>query len=141
MFSLNHRINGLVPLYEKLGKVKYLERQMAKPMRKWAQQTIDNKLAGMSQYPPPPAGSQYVRTGRLGKSWGFTQPAFQGRVIKMSIFNKTPYSVYVLGDSKGKRQAWMHKGRWWKAVYRIRRERPKLTKMAEKVIEHLWGQT
>ena len=140
MFSINHRINGLAALYDKLDKAKYLERKMARPMKRWAQQTIDNKLAGRSQYPSPPPGSRYTRTGRLGKSWGHTQPTLSGRVVKMSIYNRTPYAIYVHGDSKGQRQAWMHKGRWWKAVYRIRRERPKLTKMAEKVIERLWSE-
>ena len=78
----------------------------------WAGEVITNRLAGQGNYPPPPAGSTYQRTGQLGMGWG--NPISTGRGEYM-FKNDTPYGGYVVGDD----QAFMHRGRWWVASQRI----------------------
>lgn len=60
--------------------------------------------ADIKTYPSPPAGSRYVRTGTLGRSW-----AQQVQRMQAIIGNVTAYAPYVQGATE---QAWMHKGRW-----------------------------
>ena len=60
--------------------------------------------ADIKRYPPPPAGSSYIRTGTLGRSW-----ASKVQRREAIIGNVTPYGPYVQGATE---QAWMHKGRW-----------------------------
>lgn len=77
----------------------------------WASWTLRSRLQGTMQYPPPPSGSTYHRTGQLGSRWTIRE-AGSGMY---AFENPTPYAGYVVGDE----QAWMHRGRWWKASERI----------------------
>jgi hypothetical protein len=61
----------------------------------------------MKDYPPPPFGSSYIRTGRLGGGWNITR-----RSNGYTIRNSTTYTKYVVGNAYGLEQAWMHVGRW-----------------------------
>jgi len=78
----------------------------------WVLRTL---LKGRQFYPPERPGQRYRRTGELGDSWGQRQ---YGR-YHVTFHNKTPYASYVVGDSEGKGQAWMHRDRWWLAMERI----------------------
>ena len=62
--------------------------------------------ADIKQYPAPPAGSSYVRTGTLGASR--TKRVDRG-ALRAIIGSNIRYAPYV---QDADRQAWMHKGRW-----------------------------
>jgi hypothetical protein len=95
-------------------------------MQPWTQ-GVRGKLRATA-YPPRRPGQKYVRTGRLANSWS-AQRAGPG---KWTISNKAKgkrgqnYAVFVIGDKSGGGQAWMHKGRWWRARDVIEKEVPAL---------------
>jgi hypothetical protein len=60
-------------------------------------------------YPAPPATSTYRRTGTLGRTIT-TEVRSLGVDVVGVIGTKTIYAPWVIDE---KRQAWMHKGRWW----------------------------
>ena len=64
--------------------------------------------AAMKPYPPPPSGSRYVRTGRLGRTWTTNTRTF-GETIVTSTGNVTRYARYVQAEGQ---QARVHRGRW-----------------------------
>lgn len=99
-------------------------------------------------YSPAPAGSRYVRTGRLGDGLG---KSMSGGVIgEPSVFavsrvgdaetvgvigsNRPSYNHYVIGAET---QAWMHVGRWWTMASVARDVRDGVIKIFEKVAEKL----
>lgn len=63
----------------------------------------------LREYPPPPAGSRYIRTYNLRHSWItelLRQPnGVLGQVASFGV----PYNRYVMDDT---RQAPVHQGRW-----------------------------
>lgn len=103
-----------------------------KVLYKWGQET--RRVLKSTPYPPRRPAQKYVRTGRLANSW----KVIRGKPGQVSIVNeaRSPrgqvYPSYVVGDAKGKGQAWMHKSRWWVARPAIdkeaRRLPPALTK-------------
>lgn len=91
---------------------------------------LDNLLKGRQFYPPERPGQRYRRTGKLGDGW--TQRQY-GR-YHVTFSNKTPYASYVVGDSTGDGQAWMHAGRWWLAIERIGQATSRLVQNLEAAI-------
>ena len=87
---------------------------------RWAQD-VRGKLKS-TPYPPKRPGQRYVRTGRLANSWR-AERVSQSRTV---ITNSAAYSGYVVGNSRGERQAWFHRGRWWRARDVIAESRPEL---------------
>ena len=81
-----------------------------------ADQTIKRGLEGgmnilrdvLKKYPPPPAGSKYVRTRRLGNSWAQRTSGFAMKAEGF-VGNNTSYARYVQDEEK---QAQVHQGRW-----------------------------
>jgi len=73
---------------------------------------VMDEIAGdAAAYPPPPAGSKYVRTNTLRAGWlsGQTRFTASGQTQLEAVReNATPYGGYVQGED----QAWMHVGRW-----------------------------
>lgn len=88
-----------------------LDREIQDEMAGWASDHLDKELYGMENYAPAPAGSKYIRTGRLGSNWGVRRKGKK----QVEFYNETPYAGYVVGDGKGRRQAAIHAGRWWLA--------------------------
>lgn len=80
-------------------------------MRDWAGRTTMNYLWGMKNYAPPRSGSDYDRTGRFGSSWGFREVS----AGQFSFENTHEAAELIVGED----QAWIHRGRWWKASERI----------------------
>lgn len=76
--------------------------------------------ADAADYPPPPPGSTYRRTGTLGRLWTSAQHRFsvKGDVLEGRVGNATPYGPYVQSEA---RQAAVHQGRW-KTVEQIMRD-------------------
>jgi hypothetical protein len=70
------------------------------------------EIAGkLADYPSPPPGSTYDRTGALGEGWLRAQPQYIVRAtggIDARLSNDVPYTDYVQGDD----QAPIHQGRW-----------------------------
>lgn len=60
-------------------------------------------------YPPPRAGSKYVRTYNLRDGWWWERRHTAKGEVKIRVTNKMPYTKYV---KNSKWQAWMHVGRW-----------------------------
>lgn len=84
----------------------------------------------MQEYPPEPSGQsqsethdvlgtimrrskgRYQRTGMLGARWAIINVDTGYRIENTAQRRGREYGIYVVGDSRGDRQAWMHKGRW-----------------------------
>ena len=88
-------------------------------------------------YPPKRPQQRYVRTGRLANSWHAKRQGATGVVIANSARGRRGrlYARYVVGDDKGKRQAWMHRGRWPVARLTIDQMRPQLTRQMQQMID------
>ncbi len=82
-------------------------RRVNKATYQWAQQNVVGPLR-VKDYPPERPGQKYKRTGNLRRGWDV-----QLNQASVTIHNRMGYSGYVVGDRKGERQAWMHRGRWW----------------------------
>ena len=99
-----------------------------KPVKEWC-----NKMArtlAKTPYPPPPAGSTYVRTYTLPTGWVVEQQ-------KSSIYhikNTVEYAHWVVSK---KYQAWMHRGRWWTAEEVMNENRKDLNKSVLKAVKDL----
>ena len=102
-----------------------MQRRVTNATYDWAMSRVVAQLSTMA-YPPKRPGQRYVRTFRLKSGWSATVKG-QG----VTIANRMPYAGYVMGDAKGQRQAWMHRGRWPLARAIIDKERPRLKKGIE----------
>lgn len=103
---------------------------------KWAQGT--RAILKSTPYPPKRPNQKYKRTGRLASSWRAARTTTGATIENRAAFRGRGYSRYVVGDGKGERQAWMHKGRWWKGRDVINKETPELTKELAKRIKQEW---
>lgn len=91
---------------------------------------LDTLQANMPDYPPPPIGSDYVRTLNLFDALRSTKgdhPMSLSEVRAMGgdvtvVVGVSGYGPLVVGTE----QAWMHKGRWWKLVGYVREMTPAL---------------
>lgn len=97
----------------------------------WAQMHVIRRLV-VKAYPPERPGQKYIRTRRLQARW-YAEP--QGKSVL--IANRQPYAGYVVGDSRGKGQAWMHRNRWWLAADVVKDARPELGKMITRELDHM----
>ena len=97
-----------------------MPRRVANATYDWGQSRVVSQLT-VKGYPPKRPGQRYKRTYRLQGGWQ-AKPTGNGVMIS----NRQPYAGYVVGDAKGQRQAWMHKGRWYVARTIIDGERPRL---------------
>jgi hypothetical protein len=81
-------------------------------------------------YPPERPNQTYKRKrffGGIAGSFSVTKkkPGVWG------IVNSRPYASYVIG----KKQAWMHKGRWWMMREELQSNMPELTKALTQALE------
>lgn len=98
----------------------------------WAQNNVLSQFR--KAYPPQRPGQKYIRTGRLGAGWDIRiNPA------SITIYNHMAYAGYVVGDAKGNKQAWMHRGRWWLARDVITAARPMLKTMVINELDHMFA--
>jgi len=116
MIDLDISIDGDDAIALWLHKGIDLDKPIAQGLGEWATDTLDERLYGMHNYAPPPDGSTYVRTGRLGSNWGLMRGPGETSV---TFFNATSYAGYVVGDGEGQGQARMHQGRWYLGRKRI----------------------
>jgi len=91
-------------------------------------QNVRAKLKS-TPYPPKRPGQRTVRTGRLANSWR-AERLGKGRAL---IANSAGYSGYVVG----KKQAYMHVGRWWLGRSVLMESAPELKAAAIKELDKL----
>ena len=70
-------------------------------------------IEALRVYPPPRAGSKYIRTYRLRDGWWWERRHTGKGEVQINMTNKMPYTKWVQ-DSRY--QAWMHVGRWTNTV-------------------------
>ena len=109
-----------------------LERELDPMVYKFSQE-IRAELKS-KPYPPKRPNQTYVRTGNLANRFGVSR---QGDA-RYSINNSAPYGSYVVGNSQGRGQAWMHAGRWWKMRDVVQENVPRLTAAIKREIERIW---
>ena len=118
MSGVSMRLEGLDKLEKKLGRL--ATARLLLPALDKGAKLVHQEAA---TYPPQPkprgGGKPYRRTGLFGDS--FSARSYQRqRDLYTKIQNTAarrgrPYGVYVMGPktgSRGRRQAWMHKGVW-----------------------------
>lgn len=91
-------------ILNKLSRIQRFQVWMKRPTHK-ALKIIKERL---QQYPPPPAGSTYQRTGDLRSSWHF-RTVLSGDQLGRVFSTGVPYAPFVQGYQS---QATVHKGRW-----------------------------
>lgn len=91
-----------------------------------------------TKYPPKRPNQKYRRTGRLALSWaarrlGQATYAIENRAQRKGRY----YGMYVVGPRSGaigKRQAWMHRGRWWIAEEEVEKS---VVELRQQIIKEL----
>jgi hypothetical protein len=99
-----------------------------KTVQRWAKRTANQLIK--KPYPATRPGQRYKRTRRLKRGWRSRRL----NSMEAEIFNQTPYASFVVGDSSGQDQAWMHRGRWWVGANEIKAKEPELINMLENEI-------
>ncbi len=120
--SISYEIQGTNRVRNQLRTAAAMYPEISNPIigkhAKSEQKRLRNK-----PYPPKPANSTYVRKRFFGGIAG----SFSARQVslgKWSVKNSRPYAGYVIG----KKQAWMHIGRWWQMDKELQGNMPSLTK-------------
>lgn len=103
------------------------------PIREFAQDARGDLKA--EPYPPKRQGQRYIRTGQLANRW----KTVKEREGQYSIVNEASnkgrfYASFVVGQ----KQAWMHKGRWWKAKDVVLRNIDDLRAKLRAAYEKIW---
>lgn len=122
-------IRGLDVIQAALGRIDNLLADMAEPTR----ETLELLKRRMQDYPPPPAGSKYVRTYRLRNSWQ-EDIILSGNVLGRLESVNVPYAPYVQDEQH---QAQIHQGRWQTRQQVAREEEQNVLALYEVYIQEL----
>ena len=151
--NIRIRTRGLDELIRRMDK---FPDQLNKGMEEAMGETLLVMTENIPGYPPPPTGSEYRRTGTLGRTLGSS--AGGGKAGTPSIYTVTQigggwegrfgtnleYAPYVIGDKStiGISQAKQHQGRWWllssvaeKAMQKIERTWQRMADAMAKFLE------
>jgi hypothetical protein len=129
MADFNLTVNGADTLTRKFNRIaRESPGTFDKAVGKWAKRTANQLIK--KPYPATRPGQTYKRTRRLRRGWRSQRV----NSMEYSIFNQTPYATFVVGDSQGQGQAWMHRGRWWLGATEIANRTPDLVATLEKEI-------
>ena len=104
-------------------------------LKKATQEATTALKDSIPPYPPIPPGSRYKRTGRLGKSFKVSVDAIGTQVVGHIQSRGVVYAPYVIDE---KRQAWMHKGRWWTLQEVLSGNTSKLLAYYNGLFERVW---
>lgn len=90
----------------------------------------------MADYPPPPPGSTYRRTGTLGRRWTSARREVEitGGMLQGRVGNNTPYGPYVQDPAQ---QAQVHRGRWQTTADVVDDRRDDIQKILDRMIQDL----
>lgn len=119
---------------KRLDRLQNVERNVIAPtLREFGDDQVKD-FRNLS-YPPERSGQRYQRTYDMRGSWhGVRRGNTQFAVVNDANHRGRYYPIFAVGDGEGKRQAWMHRGRWWKAFDRIVGRLPRFTdKLAERL--------
>lgn len=120
------------------GAVASIPGKAADVTYRWAQNT--RLVLKTTPYPPRRFLQRYKRTGRLANSWRVARLPSGARIYNTAHKRGRFYSRYVVGNARGDGQAWMHKGRWWKAREKVDEQAPALRRLlAAAVVEEITG--
>lgn len=127
MSTVEIHVQGLDRLLAKLESMETVRRRMDEPTGK-----INKILLARAQfYPPPPAGSRYVRTFRLRHSWQ-ARLVMQGDELGRVESTGVKYNIYV---QDYERQADIHRGRWDTNQMIAQQEQPEAQRIFYEFIE------
>lgn len=114
-------------VYAKLALVRDMPRVLAPPTR----EALTLLKGRMQEYPPPPPGSTYVRTGRLRSGWHF-RSVLSGDILGRVYSESVEYADYVQSEAD---QAWMHVGRWQTEVQVARESEPEIINLFDTYLD------
>jgi hypothetical protein len=105
--SFDVTIDGLQSLLDALRDWPEL---VAPELERASDAALLSLIPDLADYPEPPAGSTYRRSGNLGRLWTTARPEFAqlSTGFEASIGNARPGAEFV----EGERQAEVHQGRW-----------------------------
>lgn len=138
---VSFRLSGHDALDKKLAKLQHMEPELAKA----AEQSVLYVHGQVPAYPPAPEGSDYVRTGTLGRTVTTMGAASGEALSRVETIGGRPtgvigtaleYAPYVIDENQ---QAWMHAGRWWTLQDVVRRSRDGVVRIYEETIRKLTG--
>lgn len=110
------KITGLDKVQHNL---KAMENEFPKVVNQSMLKTVLYVQGKLPPYPPPPAGSKYIRTVKLGQSittlkgaspYALSEVKLLGSEVHGIIGTNLKYAPYVIDAEK---QASVHSGRWW----------------------------
>lgn len=136
---ISFRILGRERVEATLRKGEHIADELAPEMRK-AVLYVHGQVPG---YPGPPAGSSYARTGTLGRSVTAMQGQGPAALSRVEPFGKgvtgyvgtgLSYAPYVIDR---RRQAWMHRGRFWTLQDVVEKAQSGITKILESGVQRI----
>lgn len=130
-------IRGLAELRRKMAAA---QRDLQPELLKAMERAVKHVHATVPPYPAPPAGSNYRRTGTLGRSIT-TEARPLGSDVVGSIGTPVVYAPWVISSEKtaGGRgpQAGMHRGRWWTLQGVVHQARAEVIAIFEALVKRL----
>lgn len=130
--SFQFEIRGLDQIKAKLERLRRLEVVYA-ATKQWAERTV--KTLRAQRYPARRPGQKYVRTGKLGSSWYTEKRGNDVAIVNKASHRGQAYPEFVVGE----KQAWMHKGRWWRAKDVIEKTSPTVDQTIDRAIQKDWN--
>jgi len=105
--SFDVTIAGLSELLDALDKWPDIMRPI---LEETSEAALLSLIPDLANYPPPPPGSTYRRTGNLGRLWVAARPEFEGEAsgFEARVGNARPGGEFVQGEF----QAEAHQGIW-----------------------------
>ena len=125
--------------------------ELDEEMRTTAKKALYHLQGSVPEYPPPPAGSRYQRTGTLGRSLGLgggaaeiSQVARVGKGYEATLGTRLEYAPYVIGSAEDQPSQAAHMNHWWTTVTIAEKAEPGIERLynasAERMAAFLDGQ-
>ncbi len=130
--TIGFSIQGLTRLSNQLKTGENFYPDIADPIIGKHARAEQKALRG-TRYPPERPGQTYVRKYFMGGIAGSFSP-FKVKAGVWGVENARPYAHYVIG----KRQAWMHAGRWWQMKTEMEKRIDDLSDALAKELERRW---
>lgn len=134
MFGSRVEINGTkkaILSVNTLADIKWLDA----PTKRWSGELHRNDIYGRQNYVPERPGQTYVRTGDLGAGHTLSHPF----IASARFQNLMDYDHWVVGNTEGGGQAWMHRNRWWTVYQKVESAIPELLKLSSEEAIKIWG--
>lgn len=105
--SFSVEVKGLQPLLAALAHWPDIVQPI---LEETASAALLSLIPSLADYPSPPDGSTYTRTGDLGRLWTIARPEFApaSSGFEASLGNARPGGIFVQGELQAK----VHQNRW-----------------------------